>query len=400
MNSLLKKPIILKGKMQRINILFIVTKLELGGAQKQLLELIRNLDKEKFRPFLFTASDGLLVLEAEEIYGLTIEKSRSLERPINPWKDLLACLEMYSYIKRNYISIVHTHSSKAGILGRVAARLAGAKIVLHTVHGWPFHDYQSAISRKAFIGLEKLAGKFSDRIIVVSRHDLEKGITSGIAGAQKYQLIRYGIDFAEFKRRSVGFKDEFGIAPDEAVVTNISCFKPQKSCLDFVKLVALVSKLNAKTKFILVGDGPMRSDIEKLKNKLVLGGRLILTGWRRDIPEILSITDCLVSTSFWEGLPIVVLEAMVCGCPVVVTDTGGVREVVSDGETGFFVPCGDMEQMSLKVASLLQDEGLKRKINQRAKDSLGDDFSLSRMLKSHQELYENLIFKKGKENAN
>ena len=128
--------------MHKTNLLYIITKLELGGAQKQLLSLIKGLDKQVYNIFLFTAKDGLLIKEALALDGLILNRSRFLERKINPLKDLLALIEIYGFIKKNRIQIVHTHSSKAGILGRLAAGLAKTKIIIHTVHGWSFHDYQ------------------------------------------------------------------------------------------------------------------------------------------------------------------------------------------------------------------------------------------------------------------
>src|SRR3989338_6365898 len=184
--------------MKKINLLFILTKLELGGAQKQLLSLIKHLDKDKFNLFLFTSSQGLLDRQAQEISGLTLYKSKYLERAINPLKDLLAILEILSFIKNNDIQILHTHSSKAGILGRLAGRLAGVGIILHTVHGWSFNDYQPFLIRKLFNSLERFTACFTHKIIVVSNYDLEKGLRSRIAGAGKYILIRYGIDYSEF----------------------------------------------------------------------------------------------------------------------------------------------------------------------------------------------------------
>ncbi len=127
--------------MPKINILYVITKLELGGAQKQLLSLINGLNKEKYNIFLFTARDGLLLNEAQILAKVTLKKSRFLERPINPLKDVLALIELYNFIKINKIQIVHTHSSKAGILGRIAAKFAKIKVIIHTVHGWSFHDF-------------------------------------------------------------------------------------------------------------------------------------------------------------------------------------------------------------------------------------------------------------------
>jgi hypothetical protein len=187
----------------------VITKLELGGAQKQLLSLITRLDKERFNIFLFTAQDGLLIKEASSITGLTIKKSRYLERPINPLKDLLALIEIYKFIKKNNIDIVHTHSSKAGILGRFVARLAKVKFIIHTVHGWSFNDYQPLFMRSVFIGLERLSARFTHKLIVVSYYDRKKGLKNRIAREDKYRLIRYGIEYTEFISGDQKIKEEF-----------------------------------------------------------------------------------------------------------------------------------------------------------------------------------------------
>ncbi|TAN59363.1 glycosyltransferase family 1 protein, partial [bacterium] len=162
--------------MGKINILYVITKLELGGAQKHLLSLIANLDKSKFNIFLFTSKEGLLLNDVLAISGLYIKTSPNLTRPINFFKDLPALFEIYSFIRKHNIDIVHTHSSKAGIVGRLAARLAKVKIIIHTVHGWPFNDYQRFIVRYIYIWLERLAARLSDKLIIVSCFDKKKGL--------------------------------------------------------------------------------------------------------------------------------------------------------------------------------------------------------------------------------
>ncbi|MFA5411259.1 MAG: glycosyltransferase family 4 protein [Candidatus Omnitrophota bacterium] len=377
--------------MQKLNLLYVITKLELGGAQKQLLSLISSLDKERFNLFLFTAKEGMLIPDALSVKGLNLKSSRYLERPINFLKDFLALIEIYRFIKKNNIAIVHTHSSKAGILGRIAARLAGVKSIIHTVHGWPFNDYQQALFRRLFILMERLAGKFTSRLIVVSCHDRQKGLKERIGREDKYSLIRYGIDKREFSVTNQGIREKFGISSQDLIVTNISCFKPQKSPLDFIKLAYLVNQALPGVKFLLVGDGALRKKIENLVLRLNLQNKVILTGWRRDIPEILSVTDVLALTSLWEGLPIVVLEAMAAGCPAVVTATGGVEEAVIDGKTGFMVAPGDIREMSEKLLLLLKDAPLRKITGQNARFSLDSDFRLEKMLENNRNLYENLL---------
>ncbi len=381
--------------MQRINLLYVITKLELGGAQKQLLTLIRHLDKKRFRLFLFTAKDGLLLPEALSINGLTIKKSICLERPINPLKDLLTLIEIYWFIKRNNIEIVHTHSSKAGILGRLAARLAKVKIIIHTVHGWSFNDYQPRVKRLFFIWLERLSAWFSDKLVVVSYYDRQKGLDSHIGKENKYSFIRYGVDYTEFNIKDQNIREELGINPNDLVVGMIACFKPQKSPQNFIRLAFLVKKFSPHIKFLLVGDGILRRSIEKLIEKLNLKNYVILTGWRCDIPRILSAIDVFVLTSLWEGLPIAILEAMASSKPVISTHTGGVSEVIVEGKTGFLVRPRDINRMSERLAVLIKDENLRRQIGQNARAGLGSNFTLTNMISKTENLYEELMKKKG-----
>lgn len=387
--------------MRKISILYVITKLELGGAQKQLLKLIEHLDQEKFLPFLFTAKDGLLLQEAQSITGLRLKKSRYLGRSINPLKDLLALAEIYLFIKNNKIDIVHTHSSKAGILGRWAARLAQVKIILHTVHGWSFNNYQNLLKQKIFKFLERLCARFSHKLVVVSNFDRDKGLAHHIGKAEKYCLIRYGIDYNEFdSSKYQNFKEKLGIRADYPVVGMISCFKPQKAPQDFIRAALLVNKVIPQAKFILIGDGILRRNIEKLIKKFGLDGKVILTGWRRDIPTIFSATDIYVLTSLWEGLPITVLEAMRSSLPVVVTNTGGVGEIVKEAETGFLVSPQDNRELARKVIILLKDKNLRESIGKNARARLDSNFKLTNMVNNTELLYEDLIRDRIFENVN
>jgi glycosyltransferase involved in cell wall biosynthesis len=377
--------------MHKINILYVITKLELGGAQKQLLSLVAQLPKEKYNVFLITAKNGILFPDASSIEGLKIKRSIFLERPVNLFKDFLALLEIYCFIKKNSIKIVHTHSSKAGILGRWAARLAKVKIIIHTVHGWSFNDYQSSLCRRFFIWLESFTATFTDRLIVVSYSDRRKGLDNGIGREDKYILIRYGIDFAEFEPANDGIRKELRISSEDLVVGMVACLKPQKSPQDFIKLAFLIKDALPNVKFVLTGDGVLRGHIEELIKRFNLENNVILTGWRRDIPCMLSAMDVFVLTSLWEGLPVSVLEAMAARKPVVITNTGGDSEVISEGQNGFLASPRDIKSMAERLLVLLKDEALRKTMGQKAKDSLGADFLLRKMIKRNLDLYEDLM---------
>ncbi len=386
--------------MPKINLLYLITKLELGGAQKQLLSLISSSDKEKYNIFLFTAKDGLLINEAVSIDKLTLHRSRFLERSINPFKDVLALVEVYSFIRKNKIQIVHTHSSKAGILGRFAAKFAKIPVIIHTVHGWSFHDYQPRIVYYFYLFLEKVCATFTSKIIVVSRYDKDKGLNNSVGKKSQYVLIRYSINCNEFKsreKRSIARKS-LGLSDLDLVVGMVACFKPQKSPLDFIKLAGAIKKDFPDAKFILVGDGLLRQKVCTLIKKLNLKGQVILTGWHNDIPLILSCLDIFVLTSLWEGLPIVVLEAMAAGVPLVATDTGGIGEVVVNGKTGCLVKTRDIQSMQNRVGELLSNAPERYEFSKLSREKIdAEEFLLSSMLKHTEEIYFNLL--QGGQNA-
>ena len=379
--------------MPKINLAYVITKLELGGAQKQLLSLISNLDKQKYNVFLFTAKEGLLIPEASLINGVIFKKSKFLERLINPLKDILALGEIYCFLKKHRIQIVHTHSSKAGILGRLAAKLAKTTVIIHTVHGWSFNGYQSAIIKALYVFLEKICATFTSKIIVVSEFDKDKGLKSLIGCEKQYCLIRYGLDPGSFK--DVGKRHELrkflGVSDADLTVGMVACFKPQKAPLDFIELASLVKKNFPNVKFVLVGDGQLRKKIEVRIKQLKLEGCIILMGWRNDIPRILSGLDVLVLTSLWEGLPIVVLEAIAAGVALLATDTGGIKEVVINGKTGYLAAPHDIRGMQDRLGELLSSAKKREEFVRQARLVIeAEEFLLDSMFKNTNQLYSNL----------
>lgn len=373
--------------VDKINLLYVITKLELGGAQKQLLSLIQGLDRTRYNIFLFTAREGILMDEALAAPGLRVYRSRFMERAVNPFFDIPAFFELVCFIRREKIEIVHTHSSKAGILGRFAAAAAGVQKVYHTVHGWPFHDFQFPLARWFFVFLERCAAAVTTRIIVVSTHDKKRGLTYRICGEGRYSLVRYGIDAAAFEEARPAVRKSLGIPEGAPVVAMVSCFKPQKAVRDFIAVARDVCAVRSDAVFMIAGDGIQRRAIGKMIEAYGLKGRIILLGWRRDIAELLASCDVFMLTSLWEGMPISVIEAMAASRSVIVTDTGGVRELVKDGDTGFLVPCRDTDAMSRKLLTLLHDPTMRARIGKKAHDSLQDHYSTRRMAQETQLLY-------------
>jgi len=373
--------------MPLYNLLYVITKLELGGAQTQLLSIAGGIDKRVFRTKV-SASRGILSRALASLDGVTAERTNFLVRQIHPLKDICALAELALLMRRLRIQVVHTHSSKAGIIGRLAARLAGVPVVIHTVHGWSFNDYQPCPVKKFYILLERFCAGFTDAIITVSAHDKAKGIACGIGTPGKYELIRYGIDFGLYPARDKDYLSRvFGLRQSDKVVCMVGCFKPQKAPLDFIKVAALTLDKFPGTRFVLIGDGEMRPAIERAVQRTGLQGKVILAGWRDDLPGLLAGADIFALTSLWEGLPISALEALKSGVPVVATDTGGIKEVVADGVNGYIVPRGDTVAMSRRICELLRDDDLRLRLGGNAALSLGSEYSLGKMLLNIQSLY-------------
>ncbi len=367
---------------ERINLLYVVTKLELGGAQGHVFDLIDGLDREKFAPFLFSAADGYFVGRARSTKGLFFHGSGFLERAVNPWMDLCALVELAGFIIKNRIRVVHTHSSKAGILGRLAAGLVRVPGIIHTVHGWSFHEYQPGFLRCACMLMERLLARWTDVLVVVSRGDEQKGLKAGIVPRGAYALIRCGFSVQDFMRQErEASRRVFGLSEGDTVVGMVACLKPQKAPLDFVRLAGALKAQMPRVKFLWAGDGILREEIMRLIRAKGLEKDFILTGWREDIPWVLSAMDVFVLTSLWEGLPISVYEAMASRVPVVVTDTVGVRDVVVDGQTGFLVRCGDVADMCAKVLRVAGDPALRERAVAAARARvMEEEFSLTFMM--------------------
>jgi glycosyltransferase involved in cell wall biosynthesis len=386
---------------RKINFLQIITNLELGGAQKNALYIIANLDTDRYNKHLICAPGGLLSKEASEILGLNLRFLPILRRNISPLKDLITLFFLVYYIKDKKIDIVHTHSSKAGILGRWAGRLAGVPIIIHTIHGWSFNKYLTGLIRRLYIFLERLTARITDKLIAVSESDIEKGLNNRIGNKEKYSLIRYGLNLNSPKNKNnleiTQKKKELGLNVSSHLIGMIACFKHQKNPLDFVRVASMVGKERPQTRFISVGDGLLREKIESLIEKEKLEKRVILLGWRKDVDKIMPMFDIVVLTSLWEGLPMVLLEAMACEKPIVAYDVDGIREIVKDGVNGYLVEAGDIKELSRKITLLLANKSLSQSMGKRGREILNSpSFNAAQMIAETDKIYTTLAKRKGK----
>ncbi|MBL7069179.1 MAG: glycosyltransferase family 4 protein [Candidatus Omnitrophica bacterium] len=332
-------------------ILFVITYLELGGAQKQLLSIIKKLNTDKYSLYLFAGDSGYLKEEFKQIPYLEKKLIPELKRSINPVDDIKVFFKLYNYIRKERFDIVHTHSPKASILGRWAAYSAGVKNIIYTVHGWPFHKFMPRALYWFFLFLERLTANITKKIIVVSKGDLKIGIDRRIAPEGRIILIHYGVDIKMlddiYKRRKKRRLND--------MIINISSLKRQKGLSYFLKSAKSISDKNGNPQFFIIGDGPLRQSLERDVEKEGLGDRVNIEGWVGDISGLLSNASILMLTSLWEGLPLCVIEAALAGVPMVVTDTGGSLDIVANNRNGIVVRPGSAEELSRAALSILGD---------------------------------------------
>ena len=373
----------------------VITKLELGGAQELAMRVVSGLDRRRFRPVLIAGPGGLLTEEAHALEGVEVCLIPSLIREIRPIQDLRALWELVRTFRRLRPKFVHTHSSKAGILGRLAAWLAGVPCILHTIHGYGVTPAQPFWQQRALIALERMVGRVTTHWIAVSQADRRRGIEWGLFTASKVSVVRPGIDPTAFAARLESSERDrlramLGVGPDHLLVGTVSCLQPHKSPEDFIRVAALVCERVAEAKCVLVGDGALRPQIEALIQARGLKDRVTLLGWRRDVAALMKAFDVFVLTSQWEGLPCAMLEARASRIPIVATRVGGAAEAIVEGIQGTLCPVGDVRAMAERVCQILEDERFRADLRTGTQE-LPEEFTIQETVKQYQSLYTYLL---------
>jgi glycosyltransferase involved in cell wall biosynthesis len=287
------------------------------------------------------------------------------------------------------IQVLHTHSSKAGLLGRVAGFLARTPRVVHTVHGWSFNDFQSQPVYKAFAWLERGLAWTTDALVVVAASLRDKGLLLGIGEPGRYHLVRASVDrglWARTPRSRAALKK---LLPQlrPKVVGVIANLKPQKAPLDFVRVAALVAARHKDVDFVYVGDGPLREDALALAKELGVGAKVHLLGWQRDPRLLAGSFDLFLLPSLYEGLPCVYPQVLSLGVPVVGTQVDGASEIVREGVNGYLCQPRDLQALADRVGVLLDDAALRKRMGAAAKKSVGPEFGFEEMVRHTAEVY-------------
>jgi glycosyltransferase involved in cell wall biosynthesis len=380
--------------VNRYRVLHLITRLELGGAQQNTLFCAAHHDRRHFEVELLAGEGGLLDAEARAIPDARVELLPYLKHPVSPFWDAVALLKLRAYFKARRIDLVHTHSSKAGIVGRAAALLAGVPAVVHTIHGWSFNPTQPTWARAGYVALERAAAGVTDRLIAVSAANREAGIAKRIGRPERYVVLHSGIDAEKYRtpRKERGaVRRELGFDDSHTVVGTVACLKPQKAPLDFLHAAAAAHERKADLRFFIAGDGELRPRLEARILELGLQRVVRLLGWRRDVADLLHAMDIFLLTSRFEGLPRAVLQAMAAGVPVVATAVDGTPEVVRDGASGLLVPPSAPEAAARRLLELAEDEALRRRCVEQGRRRVDASFDIRGMVRELDRLYLSLL---------
>ncbi len=372
--------------MSRIRVVHIITMLELGGAQQNTLYTVANLNRSLFEPHLITGPGGVLDDEARGLKDVSVRFCAELSRPIRPVADYQAYQQLRQQLKEIKPDIVHTHSSKAGVLGRLAASAENVPIIIHTYHGFGFHRYQNAGVFKLYVSLEREASRRSHHLIFVSRDNLKWAEELDLLQKCSSSMIRSGVEVDRLlqAKPSEAFREQLGIPRKALAVAMIGCLKPQKDPLTFVEAADIVSRKMPNTRFLLIGDGEMAEAVLRRASKMRYALNFRHLGWRRDIPEILANLNLIVLPSLWEGLPRIIPEAAVAGVPVIASDIDGNREIIFEGRNGALAEPQNAQDFADKMMQALDenwkvDPGLSRQIQH--------EFDIREMVRQQEALY-------------
>jgi glycosyltransferase involved in cell wall biosynthesis len=383
----------------RPTIVQIITQLELGGAQEIALLFSRHLRERGFDVHIVAGRGGMLDHEARHSFGDAFHQDDFLARAVRPLDDLASVRSLTALLRRlraraDGTMIVHTHSSKAGIVGRWAAWAAGAELRVHSIHGFGFNEWQPWRTRRLYQAAEQLTAPITHAFCPVSEANRRVAERLGLLrGGKPAVVLPAAIDVAEYEPREGEAQDvraELGLSPATPLVGMIACLKPQKAPLDFANVAARVRSTRPETHFFLAGDGMLRSEMEAEIGRRGLGDRFHLLGWRRDVRALLGAADVLVLTSLWEGLPRVVMQAMAAAKPVVATRVDGTPEAVEEGRSGFLLDPHDVEGLAERIGRLIADPSLAHEMGREGRRRV-EDFSVRKMLEKLDVLYDQLL---------
>lgn len=381
-----------------MHVCHVITRLIVGGAQENTILTCEGLHQRGHRVTLISGPtrgpEGSLVERARQ-GGYTFIELPELIRAVNPWMDFRArrCLAME--FRRRRPDVVHTHSSKAGILGRLAAHDARVPLVVHTIHGMSFNRTQPWLVRRTYAALEWWAARRSDAIVAVADAMIAQSVAAGICPRHKLRTVYSGMEVEQFtpsaeRRRAA--RRHWEVADNDIVVGTCARLFRRKGYEQLIPIMAAAVRREPRLRFVWIGDGAQRAEYEARLARLGLAERTVLTGLvpPTEVPRLLAGCDILAHTSQWEGLPRVVVQALLMQVPAVAFDIDGTPEVVLDGRTGRLVPLNDLDAFVAALCELAADADARRRLGHAGRELCLERFAWRRMVDQLESLYAEL----------
>jgi glycosyltransferase involved in cell wall biosynthesis len=382
-------------------VLRVIARLNVGGPALHVSYLSRELDLLGYETTLVAGSlggsEGSMDYVPDQL-GVKPLYVPELQREISPLADLLAARRLVEVIRRVRPDVLHTHTAKAGAVGRMAALMAGSdrpKVVVHTFHGHVLRGYFSPLKTEAFRRVEQGLAKASDVLIAVSPQVRDDLVALNVAPAGKIAVIRLGLDLEARLAAPAGARErlraELGIPPDRFLLAWLGRMTEIKRADVLLRAFAQLGGIAPGADLLIVGDGPLRARLENLARQLGISASCHFTGFRRDVGSIYAASDAVVLTSANEGTPVSVIEAQAAGLPVVSTDVGGVRDIVADGRSGFVVPPEDVEATAAALARLAAEPALRESFGREGRARVATRYSVPRLVSDIDRLYRELL---------
>ena len=355
----------------KINLCHIQVLPILSGVQCSMLEIFRHLNRDIWNPHVICSEPGPLTEKLEEM-EIGYSYAPHLKRPIRPDNDILAAKELYNIFKSKRFHLVHTHSSKPGFIGRLAARAANIPVIVHHIRGFSFHEFSPKWKISLFSSLERIAGKACDMVIFVNNEERRMSVEKGWLPSSKACTVYNGVDLDKFdlsrkEKIRIAFRKRWGLAPDEYCVTFIGRIWRQKNPMILADIAASVrqKKPNLQFKILVAGDGPLETPLRKRIREFEVDSNFKLLGWVDDNLSVHFGSDVVILPSLWEGLPRTLIEAQASGLPIIVSNIKGNREVVTP-ETGFICRPKNPEDYANAIIKL-SDPNLRRTMGEAAR---------------------------------
>lgn len=381
--------------LKKVKVLHLITRLVVGGSQDNTLLTIAGHDRTRFSVHLASNPEGTWHDRAVQAAD-TFHPMPHLINPIDPAEDLKALIQLVKLLRQERFDIVHTHSSKAGILGRLAARIVGVPAVFHTIHGFPFHDFMPTWKRQVYINLERSVRSCTDFFISVCELNRQEALNLGLLSLENSQTVYSGIDFAKLDRPSnlLETRQQLEIPDGWNTIVMVGRLDQQKAPYYLIDAFSRVLKQYPHTLLLLVGEGELEAQLRHQAIELGIENFIRFLGSREDVPEILKVADIFALSSLWEGLGRAMTEAMLLGKPVVVPNIYGIPETVHQNDTGLLFPAEDVEQLAEHLIYLLQYPQERDRLGRNAQTLTRKLFDANIMVHNIEKIYHRVLSQK------